>query len=483
MQKGNIRPRDRVLFLVHDFVAEEKTGKGILTEADKFAIAKGWVAKNNTDAKEYNRYAGAWKTEGRLRMEAHLTYLNGTNSLLLANRVIDFAMWREKKDLGALEKLELAINPHEALDLILKNSGLCLEETIYRFAFQNLKESVRERILEIYPDAATEREYLEEQEKLATLFGEKTELSTEEKIGLANLIVAPLDKYSKVASNGGLGLEKIFLITYFADLPLIEVAKKWSRDHGIVCEDGLILEKITEYSKEIGTSFKEILKGAVLSWLDKGLFVSEYAPICNSDQRDVFKAWIEEKSKAKSVLEKLIAQGSLVIENRNKDSFGLGEAVEIINGESLYYLEGNFSFAEDFRNQADKMRVFGSIILFLKSRDFLEHYSILLGFSEIYERLSEIFEVELDHYLEIFLKSFEESLSSLVHELTFIAEKFQGATYSEGAKFQFEFFAENIFDGFKNVDPAFRGRWKHYTDEFGKDFRLAFEDKHGNHDD
>ncbi|MGH7141799.1 MAG: hypothetical protein ACREGH_04180, partial [Minisyncoccia bacterium] len=54
LANGDLRPKERVLLLVHDRVAKDKTGKEILSEADKHALQDGWRPEDNQQVDEYN---------------------------------------------------------------------------------------------------------------------------------------------------------------------------------------------------------------------------------------------------------------------------------------------------------------------------------------------------------------------------------------------------------------------------------------------
>ena len=63
LQKGDIKPKERVLLLVANQVSEERDGKSILTEADKHALSEGWTPKDNNEVREYNRIYRDWETD------------------------------------------------------------------------------------------------------------------------------------------------------------------------------------------------------------------------------------------------------------------------------------------------------------------------------------------------------------------------------------------------------------------------------------
>ena len=75
LQKGDIKPKERVLLLVANQVSEEKDGKSILTEADKHALSEGWTPKDNNEVREYNRFNEGWRLAVFAEMDAQTTFL------------------------------------------------------------------------------------------------------------------------------------------------------------------------------------------------------------------------------------------------------------------------------------------------------------------------------------------------------------------------------------------------------------------------
>src|ERR1035437_7547179 len=148
LQKGNLTPKERVLFLVHNFVNKDKTGKEILTEADKHALCEGWKPKDNYEVKEYKRYNNGWRTEGGLKLDAQTIYLNAQVSLLQTGRLVDYVMFKDYTNIDSFFKgMDLGVNDTEALEYVLQNSGLLFDNMIYGYAFQNLSDDIRQDIL------------------------------------------------------------------------------------------------------------------------------------------------------------------------------------------------------------------------------------------------------------------------------------------------------------------------------------------------
>ena len=175
LQKADLKPRERVLLLVHNYMTKDTTGNGPLTEAQKYSLNEGWRPKNNDEIREYNRYNNGWRRESEMKLDAQGIYLSAENSLLRASRLVDYALWKDYKDSGLelFENLHISVDKNEALNLIIKNSGLDYDSSIHRHAFKSLSEDIQQDILALYPEAETECQYLDQEEILAELFNGK----------------------------------------------------------------------------------------------------------------------------------------------------------------------------------------------------------------------------------------------------------------------------------------------------------------------
>jgi len=222
LQKGNLSPKERVLLWVHNVVNKDKTGKEILTEADKHALSEGWTPKDNYEVKEYNRYNDGWKNAVFAEIDAQITYFAATNNLLRAGRLIDMILLKnEKHTLGFYKDFikEHFESEDDALEIVIKNSGLEFDSLVHRYAFESLSEDLKSDILALDPDAKTESQYLDQEEVIADSFNGKNTLSKETKEKLADLMVENL--YFEYGKDWRFD-------SYFAEIPAIEILKKWA---------------------------------------------------------------------------------------------------------------------------------------------------------------------------------------------------------------------------------------------------------------
>ena len=522
LEKGNLTPKERILLLVHNQVAKDTTGKEILTEADKHAICEAWRPQNGETA-VYNRYNDGWITESGMKLDAQTTYLNAQNTLLRVSRLVDYAMWTDcKNEGGYFRKIELGVDHDEALDFIIENSGLIFDKTVYQLAFQNVSESVRQDILKLYPDAETESQYLDQEEKLAELFNGKSWLTSEAKGKLTDLIIDVIhNKYAKILSKKRFKHDEWWFNDYFAELPIIEIAQKCAEDNNINYEasdedldeaaktqksartvnhliggdtsldkefrrkelsKGLLAQKIYEYAEARKTDVGELLRETILKWLNEGLFVKEYEPIWNNDStntcndadtklphKEILKRWLKAKAEAKDILQKLIDTGELHVENRDQDFYGTKEKTKILTGKSLYHCENDLAFVKDYKKQAENLSSLGSLILFLRNQDFLEDYASLLAVADMYKKVSKVYEIDMGYKIDGFINGFKLSIAQLNHELHYVADKLEESIHREhDIKFSAEVFLDDMLVHLENVEPVMGEMETRYFEEFKK---------------
>lgn len=533
LQRGNIKPSDRVKLLVADDVSRERDGKALLTEADKHALSEGWTPKDNNEVKEYNLYNEGRRNIAFGELDAQTTYLNATVGFLRASKYISYILFKNrftketktikegianraidsligKYDIETIkntiegealkdqltkgkpaillegEANEIALNNklnkhNEALNLVLGYLGLELDYTIYLYAFELAGEQLQKDLLALYPDAKTERSYLEQEEIIYNLFNGKDKLSQTDKEKLAELIADEcFNKYSGEWSFSG----------YYADIPLLEVLNKWGRDNNAIAKkpedltkhlkDGKeykdegeevadlfnairkdLTLKLTAYAKENKREIKDIITETILKWLDEGL-LDEYTPLFKSDKKatcnerdtklthnELFKKWLDVKAEATKTIQGLIDKGELKTEKKireykrlknlylklaqktgqDRQDTPITETKTIITGESLYNLKGDFNFVKDLREQAEDFKLLGALVLFLRECKFIKDYATLLGFLELYKKISKVFDEDLTYKIQGYIKSFNEDLEGLKMEFLMLADDIMEANY------------------------------------------------------
>jgi len=527
LQSGKIRPKDRILLLVADYISTERDGKQILTDADRYALRDGWTPKNNNEVKEYNRYNQAWKDVIYAEFDAQTTYLQATNSFLRASKLITYLLLQDKKREGikdfianktkkhlteavehTITTLEGETQKGKALELTLDFMGYELDDLIYFYAFELAGKELQQDLLTLYPDSETERDYLTEEEAIYNIFNGKEHLTPEGKRQLAEMIA---DK----GYNRHLGLWRLET-AYFADIPLRAIAKKTADNNKVAYkEDSLDNDKpLADYAKQNNTTIRDLLIDTILAGLDnqKDGLLQAYGPLFKSEAKEtingktklphneIFSKWLEAKRQAEATINKLIDEGELRIEQREQEIGNLKKVIEaiarsktpkkqdkritkqmtIVNGKSLYNLKGDYAFAKEFKRQAEAFKLLGAIVLFLQRCQFIKDYQQILGFRELFKSLSPIFEIDLTYKINNWLESFKRDYETLSQELLMLADDItrEGRFFYQSVNLMESLLAVPFLKG-EAEKPDFTGRLKIYFDGFkktlGDEFILPYE--------
>ena len=410
LNRGNLTPRERYILLIQNDVQRMKTGKDILTPADKEAL-ENWKAQNNTEADQWNRLNDAWKHSGRMEVEAEFVYKDAQVSYMaqlpFILKLLDYPLFhRMSRSMELLEKVK-RVTIEQALEIASKQkaekirSGLDFDYAVYQLAFESLSDADKKRMNELYPDIECDHQYLDQEEIIAGLFDGKETLSQEAKEKLASLVAErAYNKYAK----------EYQLFHYFACIPILEVARYFLTDKGITfkgppspknqeADEHLentyqdVTKAMEEYSKQHGISIESMLKEACLRWLNNGL-LNEYQPLVTSNTADLLKRWFTKRTEAKDLLLGYVKNRILKLRERGEDENRLtklcsknlcdaelknvrkfmknigGEITEkteeeerlayekftepVITGESLYSCKKSHKFIKEFKERADE---------------------------------------------------------------------------------------------------------------------------------
>lgn len=341
LQKGNIRPKDRMILLVQDYVSKDKDKKSILTDADKQALIDNWIPKTSAEADEYNAYQQAWRMASFAEMDAQTTFLEAESlyfrTLALVGQPSRYPV--DRAIIEALERLKdiKKVTGKEAIEIMQKQKEAWLQYPyekdgfIYQIAFSDrLDEEAQKRLKELYQDADIENSYLRDQEELTELHGKKDFKAIAER-----LVKHSYNKYA----------EEYQLYHYYANIPLEEVAKRTIEKNGLnlltpeqagieaqttdlfrpLQESDLIVRTIEKYAEESGTTMEKLLEETVLEWVDNGLF-EEYPPLY-LEEPELYKKWLQAKEDATKEVNQLIKEGKLKT-TTTKDHCFKGEVYE-----------------------------------------------------------------------------------------------------------------------------------------------------------
>jgi hypothetical protein len=410
LHKGNLSARERYILLIQNDVHKAKTGKEVLTEADKDAL-ENWKATNDFEAREWNRLNEGWKHTGRMELEAEFIYKDAQvaylSQLPIIMKLLYYPGLREmRQSIETLERIK-KVTIQEAVEIAAKQKavkmkeGMDFEYAVYQLAFERLDPEDRKRFNELYADIETDHQYLDQEEIIAHLYNGKTELSDSAKEKLAELIAEKC--YNKFA-------KEYQLFHYFACIPLVEVAKHFLRSKGVEVkgkplsknqeaddEDSVTHSDVTyameAYATEHNITIPTMLKQGFFIGLEKGI-LEEYTPLVLSNDVELLNRWLAVKVEARNILQRHIDDGELVIrgrtaqESRKSMLYGKGlydgeletarriledsgiEVTEkgeldekvafetfdgnIITGESFYALKADYEFVKKFKGRVDE---------------------------------------------------------------------------------------------------------------------------------
>lgn len=467
LQKGSLTPKERSLMIVQDTVASEREGKGFLSDADKYALVEGWQPKDNFEAKEYNKYNDGWRMAGYAELDAQTTFLQAQNAFLRVCIAAGYYLHADYETVISRDNElfdwsnlngEKSPNAKEALDSVLENSGLQRDYMVYRYAFESMDKGLLQDLLKLYPDVMTESDYLYSELALYELLGGAGKPNDAVKESIADMIVkrayneyaaARKEESAHEGRDEASALNPWSFHGYFGDIPLLAVAKKCAEYNEVALQsdedDPLaarsLLDGLMACALQRETDLGDLIKQAALRYLDEGL-LDEYPPLFLSDSKEtvngepttlthkeVFKLWLEAKTKADREIKAMLDEGKLDIRRITDELFGVKREQETILGKSLYRLEGVMAFVNDYKRQAEALVPVGFLFEIIKQSDLTYNYSLLLGFEDIFKRLSIVYDVDLTYKVQGYLATIRKNIEFLNDMLQVIKDKYASEAY------------------------------------------------------
>ena len=407
--RSNLTPRERFILLIQNDVRNHRTGKEVLTAADKAAL-ENWHAHTNTEAREWNQFNEGWQYTGRMGLEAEFFFNDAQTAHLQVRPIImellKYPLHREIRRMVEGIKGVKKVSAVQAIEIIGKQRAVKLQEgmdfeySVYRLAFERLSAEDRTRFIELYPDIKTDHQYLDQEEIIAHLLNGKEELGAAAKEKLADLIASRA--YNAFA-------KEYQLFHYFACIPLAEVARHFLKSKEINISGKPLAQNqeaddtddythkqiqkaVEQYAQEHNITVETILKEGFIHWYDAEGFA--YTPLVVSDDKTLFERWLKTKAAARAELQGLVDTKVLQIRERTPKethkeklySKGLydgelasaqkalellqlpleekGELDEkkvfetfsdkVITGESLYDFVSDLEFVRDFKERVDE---------------------------------------------------------------------------------------------------------------------------------
>ena len=343
---------------------------------------------------------------------------------------------------------------NKVMENVLENSGLAREYVTYRYAFELMDEELRQDLLKLYPDVETESDYLKATYILYEILGEKGTASPESKDAIASLVVkqayneyavAPTEKKERT------DLSAWSFHGYFADIPLLEIARKWAEYNSIDLPDKedddvglekMLVEKLKAFAEQRKTNIGELIRQTTRKWLDEGL-LDDYAPLFLSDgketvngedaklsHKEIFRKWLQIKTNAEQKIQEMIDKGKLETRMITNELLGVEHQRETILGKSLYKMKDGLRFVLDYKKQAEAFMPVGFLLELINEGGLIEKYAILLGFQDIFTRLSRIYEIDLTYKVEGYIVALQDKIAVLNDVLRIIKDKYGCEAYT-----------------------------------------------------
>lgn len=430
LRRSNITPFERVMALVHNDVHREKTGKGMLSESDVYALTKGWYA-NPSEVTEYNKYINIARLESSMYMDAQMFLYRAELSLLRNQRVLDTFLPRARM-ISDLTDHPFAkdIPVEESVRFLTQHMHLRYEKVLHIYTFHNLPKDMQDDLLLLDEEIASDEKYLGDQVFLYERFGNGNTLSKQDKdLIITNIYSRMYYEGVKKIKNSTAEKDGFLLHLFFAELQIKDLFQKLVNDEHIASDktdtgtEERLLSLVEECARNKNTSIERLVKEKLSQWLDDGLFVNEHMPLFMSERFDtwngdtkkshaeLFTVWYEELQKSKQYFQDLFSAKKLKKGMFEKEFLGMPRTMEIITGTSLYACKEDIDFVQEYKKQIESLLPIANIFLFIKKYAApTKNYKTLCAFKKIAQKVSSMFDIDMTEKYTEFIDSYQEEV-------------------------------------------------------------------------
>jgi hypothetical protein len=172
--------------------------------------------------------------------------------------------------------------------------------------------------------------------------------------------------------------------------------------------------------KNSGLEYEKVVNKLSFEYLPielKEFLLTDDGDIITYSEEEMSKEWTEANYKATELVKNLVDIGKLQLEDK--------ENYKIITGESLFKCEEAHSFIAEYKRQIEYFKMFGSVLLFLKEKEFIKCHTTFISFRKLFIRLSDIFEIGLEYTLDDVIKKSSDSVQTLNAELIILFNKLE----------------------------------------------------------
>lgn len=449
LRRSSITPFERIKTLVHNDIHKEKTGESLLSESEIYVLRDSWNPRA-IEAKEYNRYAKMVRIEDTMKMDAQMFLHRAEIALLRNQRVLDSFTFRTTllKVLSEQEFLK-DIPREESLEFLTQHTYLEYKKLLHIFTFNNLPKEIQDDLTLLDDCIAYDKRYLDEEVFLYERFKDGAELSKQDKDLIIDRIYSGMYyEGAKKIKNSISEKDGFILHNFFAELPTKDIFKKIANDIHIKYKDedfeNTVLLGLEEYTKSKNISIEFLVKDALSSWLDEGLFVNDYSPTFMSERfdtwngdakknhKELFIAWYAELKKSEQFFQSLFDTKKLKKETIEIEILGMKRTLEIINGDSLFNCKEDLPFISEYKQQAEMLLPVASIHLFVKKHAYpVKSHRTLCEFKNLAEKFSIQFDIDVTEQYSYFIDSYKEEIVLLNHSMSRLLDTATEYLYTE----------------------------------------------------
>ncbi len=448
LRRSNLTPFERARALVHNDIHKEKTGTAQLSKADLHVLTTGWNPTYG-EATEYNRYIHIIQLEDTMKMDAQMFLNRSELSLLRNQRMLDGFISGTKKLKDAASQSFISDSSfEESVNFLTQRTYFEYEKILHIFTFQNLPKEIQRDLLLLDEEVPSDGKYFADQVFLYERFTKDSTLSKEDKALIAERIYACMyHEGVKKMKNSTAEKDGFLPHTFFAELPIKDLFQKLIGGEHATEDDDMgekFLLLVEARAKSLNVSIEKMIKEYLLEWLDSGLFVSEYSPLCMSEHFDtwngntknthkaLFMAWYAELQKSKQFLQKLLDAGELKKETRSIDFLGVPKMTEVLTGDSLYSSTENIDFVKEYKRQIELLAPVASMFLFVKKYATPNmNYRTLCEFKNLAQKVSLVFDIDMTEKYAETVDWYKEEVGLLNHSLNKLVDTAMEYLYTE----------------------------------------------------
>jgi len=468
LEKSNLTPRECIMLLIRHQAHRNTTGEEILTEADVRSLSDGWRARNNHDVREYNKYWYMWDHFKNLEINIQTLFLVLQIDINRLEKLLIFYLHDD--DMVAhknmMENKSLHDEDESSLVHVLKNTGIEYDVVIHTYTFLSLPKKQQEILESLDESVKTDRNYLNEEEQIARIIEGKKKLDQKDIDALTNLIMdaVPWDRDEHIRKRN-INMVSTIFSGYYACCDMMDFAIQIADEYDISFTDEKDLRKQLSKYQDI----KSMLRKAIHTSIEDGLFFNQCVPLCNDPEyAKTMKSWMRAKEKTIQEIQSLIDKGELILKERTDPVYGKKRKKLVVTGESLYYADESLPFVKEFKEQVHTLKIHGYLFKLIQRKDIFLKYAHILAFKDIADRVSDIVGEKITDSPERYIKEIQEMIDQLNRYLRGISCNIENSVFLD---LKYDFYIETYFEelqmGLENIKPIENDGLKGFSEKTG----------------